>query len=113
MKMTNVAQTMIDEFETRRATLVTLATSATGAAGFAIKCGPLCIQIVGEKSSACGVEWATRFDDRAKAAQLAKRITNGNGERARVVTFGEALTEEINSLHMALTALREAVAKQA
>jgi len=105
---------MIADMETRRATLISLATSGT-VAGFAIKCGPMCIEIVddaGDRADACGVERATVYMDRAQAERMAKRISNGAGERGRVMPLGDALAEEINSIWGSLVALREAVAKQ-
>jgi hypothetical protein len=78
-----------------------------------IKCGVMCIAIKGDRSNACGAEYATIFNDRASAVSFAKRISNGAGERGRVVSYRVAVAEEIGTVAASLAALREAVAAQA
>ena len=103
---------MIETAAARHAKLSALQFSDTSAE-LVVKCGVMCLEIVGNNVNACGVERATIFNDRATAARYAKRMSNGAGERGRVVSYRAAVAEELASVDAALAAMRGAVAARA
>jgi hypothetical protein len=96
--------------ETRHARLVEMSQEDSSDLGYAIKCGAMCIQVGNGTASATTVEHATRYHSRAQAARIAATIRNGANEKGRVVTFQEALADEIAGAVAALEALRNAAA---
>lgn len=108
----NTAAELLATIEARhKALLITQASGFNG--GWVIKCGAMCIRIAGangERTDACGLEMASHYSLRSNADSLAARVTNGAGERGRVVSYQDAVAEELAACNAALTALRQAVA---
>lgn len=103
---TNLAG-ILATIEARHADLVKLHQDGL-VSGFAIKCGPMCIAVNNGKANACGVEQATRYTNRAQAVRIAATISNGNGAVGRVMSYQDAVAEEIGTAAEALAALRKA-----
>lgn len=110
-----LAARMLADMEARRENLAAIQASGIHG-GFVIKCGPMCIKVhgaQGEHARACGIEGASRYAQRANAERIAPRITNGAGAQGRVVSYQDAVADELQQVTMALDALRQALAPQA